>query len=277
MKGTIYRGLLLYAVMKDEMDQLRKAMQRAGKSVLQSITNDLNTKCKANGDLVTRIDFEVNRILKECLMKNFPEDGWLSEETLDSRDRLKKKRVWIVDPIDGTKELVGGIPEFAISVALVQDQRPVMAAVYNPITDELFTASRGEGIWLNGEPSRSGRLVGERLVILASRSEFKNGKFKPFERYAEVRPVGSIAYKLALVATGKADATFSLGPKNEWDIAAGVLLVEESGGRTADREGISFLFNRANTLVNGIVAARADAYAKVETLIKGRGRGQIFC
>ena len=79
--------------------------------------------------------------------------------------------------------------------------------------------------------------------------------------------MGSIAYKLALVATGKADATFSLEPKNEWDIAAGVLLVEESGGRTADREGISFLFNRANTLVNGIVAARADAYAKVETLI----------
>ena len=109
------------------------------------------------------------------------------------------------------------------------------------------TAVRGEGAWLNSKPIRSNHLLGERPVMLASRSETKRGEFKPFYSCAEVRPVGSIAYKLALIAAGRGDATFSLGPKNEWDVAAGCFWVDEGGGRASDKEGEFVLFNRANT------------------------------
>jgi myo-inositol-1(or 4)-monophosphatase len=261
--------------MQREMNQLCDAVRKAGGNVLQHMAEDLDLKQKANGDFVTRVDVEVNGILKDFLRKHFPEDGWLSEETQDNPARLAKKRVWIVDPIDGTKELISGIPEFAISVALVEEGLPVLAAVYNPARDEMFSAARGCGVWINGvkigrSPERpvesSGLSRPERLTILASRSELRDGKFKPFEALAEIRAVGSIAYKLALVAGGKADATFSLDPRNEWDIAAGVLLVQEAGGIVTDRTGSAFVFNRPNTLVNGIVAASADAYARVKAL-----------
>lgn len=177
-----------------------------------------------------------------------------------------------MDPIDGTEEFVKGLPEFAVSVALVQNGLPVMAVIYNPATDELFYAARGQGAYLNGKainitcPSR------EKLTILASRSQFRKGKFKAFEPFAEIRPVGSIAYKLALVSAGKANATFSLEPKNEWDIAAGVLLVEESGGTVTDKEGLPFTFNRAQPLVDGIIAASSGAYSQVKLLIVEHAR-----
>ena len=107
----------------------------------------------------------------------------------------------------------------------------------------------------------------EKPLLLASRSEVKRGEFEPFEPFAQIRPCGSIAYKLALVATGIADATFSLGPKNEWDIAAGVLLVNESGGNAANRNGTPFIFNQRTTLVDGIVATTRDALEPVKILI----------
>ena len=251
-----------------EMELLRQAVHRAGTKVTQSLAGDLNTKQKANGDFVTWIDFEVNRILKESIKEDFPDDGWLSEETQDSSERFSKRRVWIVDPIDGTRELIKGIPEFAISAALVQDGIPVVGIIFNPLKDEFFSAVRGEGVYLNEQRVDGTRARTSRLSILASRSEFRAGKFKPFEPHANIQPVGSIAYKLALVAAGKADATVSLDPKNEWDIAAGVLLVEESGGKVTDKQGAPFVFNQRNTLVSGVVAACVGTYEAVEILIR---------
>ena len=249
------------------MDCLQRALRLAGAQVVQSVSGDLNTKQKANGDFVTWLDLEVNQILTKSILEAFPGDGWLSEETQDSSARFAKRRVWIVDPIDGTKELVSGIPEFAISVAFVEDGLPVLGAVFNPLTDEFFSSVRGEGAYLNGQRVSGTSATTDRLTILASRSEFRAGKFKPFEPHANIRPVGSIAYKLALVAAGKADATISLDPKNEWDIAAGVLLVLESGGRVTDKEGAALVFNQRNTLVSGVVAASAGAWKVVDRLI----------
>lgn len=251
---------------------LVKAIQKAGHAVMRVLEEGFETTQKSNRDPVTTADLEANRILKEALTRAFPDYGWLSEETRDDSDRLKKRWVWIVDPIDGTKEFVSGIPEFAISVALVQDGLPILAAVFNPATDELFTAAHGAGAWLNGERIRAKRQIGKRLVILASRTEFDHGHFQPFEALVEVRPVGSVAYKLALTAAGRADGTFSLESKNEWDISAGVLLVKESGGKITDNQGKSFLFNRANPLVSGVLAASADAYNQVQALLQNTPR-----
>ena len=251
-----------------EMNQLCDVMRRAGKIVLQIRKDGFRTEHKYNEDPLTTADLEANRILKEYLTEKFPDYGWLSEETCDRPERLAKRHVWIVDPIDGTKELVNGIPEFAISVALVQDDHPVVAAVHNPATGELFAAVRGQGFRPNGEINPGRYRTGNRPVILASRTEVAKGRFKSFDGHAEIQAVGSIAYKLALLAAGRADATVSLEPKNEWDIAAGVLLVEESGGTVTDIDGMPFIFNRPNTLVNGVVAARAGAYNRIQTLIK---------
>lgn len=250
-----------------------RAIRAAGMTLVKAAESGFTTEHKENYDPVTSADLEVNHILKELLLTSFPDDGWLSEETRDSPERLSQQRVWVVDPIDGTKEFVAGIRQFAISVALVEDGVPVVGAVYNPLAGELFTAVRGEGTLLNGRPIRAERPERNRLMVLASRSEVKRGEFKPFEASAEIQPVGSIAYKLALVADGRADATWSLGPKNEWDIAAGVLLVQEAGGLVSDRTGRPFRFNQANTLVNGILATTAAAREEVFRLIQSAPAG----
>ncbi len=250
-----------------DLEVLKDYVQQAGQAIFQMAEKGFDTAYKENRDPVTTADLEADRILKKGLLKYFSQAGWLSEETRDEPMRLGKKQVWIVDPIDGTKEFVSGIPEYSVSVALVENGFPVLATVYNPATEELFSAAKDKGAWLNGEPINARHPMGVRPVLLASRSEIKRDEFKPFEPFAEIRPCGSIAYKLALVAGGFVDATFSLGPKNEWDIAAGVLLVAEAGGEVSDITGKSFLFNQRSTLVDGIVGATKSAIDPVRTLI----------
>jgi myo-inositol-1(or 4)-monophosphatase len=252
----------------ESLEVLKKYVRQAGQAIFEMASDGLETAYKSNDDPVTTADLKANNILRHGLMKDFPETGWLSEETRDDHSRLQKQFVWVVDPIDGTKEFVSGIPEYAVSVALVDRGQPIISAVYNPARDELFTAACGKGAWLNEKVISANRTLTKKPVLLASRSEIKRGEFEPFEPLAHIRPCGSIAYKLALVAAGLADATFSLGPKNEWDIAAGVLLVSESGGKITDKNGSPFTFNRPSTLVDGIVAGTKDAFGTVRSLIE---------
>lgn len=166
------------------------------------------------------------------------------------------------------KEFVQGIPDYSISVALVEDGAPVIGIVYNPSTDEFFLAAKGDGTKLNGQPVHVLNNTADKCEVLASRSEIKRGEFDFAYPYFSVQPVGSVAYKLALVAAGKADATFSLTPKNEWDIAAGVLLVTEAGGTVVDKDGRPLRFNRSNTLLPGIIGSSAVSFKQVEDRIR---------
>jgi myo-inositol-1(or 4)-monophosphatase len=250
------------------LEVLNKYVHQAGRAIFQMAAEGFETAYKANKDPVTTADLKADNILREGLLKDFPDTGWLSEETRDDHSRLDKKMVWVVDPIDGTKEFVGGIPEYAVSVALVEHGQPILATVYNPASEELFSAASGQGAWLNGKTINAEHKLTSKPMLLASRSEIKRGEFKPFESSARIKPCGSIAYKLALLAAGIADATFSLGPKNEWDIAAGVLLVSESGGIVTNRSGAPFTFNQRSTLVDGIIATTKDALEPVRRLIE---------
>jgi len=169
---------------------------------------------------------------------------------------------------DGTKEFVLGIPEYSISIALVKNEHPILGLILNPLRKELYTAKKGEGAKLNGEPIQVKKTLADKPIIVASRSEINRGEFEPFEEKAEIIPTGSIAYKLALVACGKADGTFSLGNKHEWDIAAGCLILEEAGGKVSDKHGESFIFNQKDTLVDSIVGTSGIASLKIFEMIQ---------
>jgi myo-inositol-1(or 4)-monophosphatase len=227
----------------------------AGRAIMQYYRSSFDVADKKPDNPVTDADYAADHLLKEFLMRRLPDTGWLSEETVDDGDRLGRRSVWVVDPLDGTKEFVMGLPEFAISVALVEDGQPVLGVIVNPPTGEVFAVQKNCGAFYNGVrvvASRRNQLQGARVD--ASRSERNRGEFAPFEEQVELRTVGSIAYKLARVASGQADATWSRGPKNEWDICAGVLMVHEAGGKCTNLDDGDFLFNRPSTLVNGIIA-----------------------
>ncbi len=258
--GRSFPEEVLSLKLDEELKVLMDVILAAGDAVREIAEGGFETVHKPDQSPVTSADLKADEILRESLLRAFPGDGWLSEETHDDRKRLAKRRVWIVDPIDGTQEFVAGIPEFAISVALAEEGTPILAAVLNPMSGELFVGVQGEGVERNGVSVRAEHHLDERPVILASRSETRRGEFKCFEAFAQIRVVGSIAYKLALIAAGEADATFSRGPKNEWDIAAGALLVEEAGGRVRDGSGDSIRLNQRETRVDGIVAATSEAY-----------------
>lgn len=252
--------------MQAELTVLLRALTAAGEAALAVRERGFTVKEKANADVLTEADLAADHTLKTALLGAFPGDGWLSEETEDSASRLTKARVWIVDPIDGTREFIQGIPEYAVSVALVENGVPVLAGVYNPETKECFHAVKGEGAYCNGVRLHCRATIEPPYVLLASRSEFKRGEWAPFASQS-VKVVGSIAYKLALVAAGAADATFSLGPKSEWDIAAGVLLVTEAGGYAGTCEGVPYVFNQANCRVNNIAACTGVFKEKLLALL----------
>lgn len=254
--------------MRDELTLLLDAVREAGKAILLLQENGFTVELKANNELLTQADLKANAILNKHLMVNFPQTGWLSEESADNAARLAFSKVFIVDPIDGTIEYARNIPEYAISVALAENGQVILAAVFNPATDQLFYAAKGQGAWLNDNKITCCATAPESLTFLASRSEDKRGEWDRFKENHHVKIVGSIAYKLALVAAGMADATFSLGPKNEWDIAAGVLLVLEAGGVVTTQHGKEFIFNQKNTLVDGIVATSAVINTRVMNLIR---------
>lgn len=253
--------------MDKQLTILVDAVREAGSAIADMRKHGVNVSVKDNQDVLTQADLLANQILHARLLSAFPDDGWLSEESVDDDARLRCSRIWIVDPIDGTREYIAGVPEYAVSVALVEQGQPLLACVFNPETNELFSAARGHGTHLNGKRVLCRENAVQPFSLLASRSEYKRGEWERFQ-HQHVKVVGSIAYKLALIAGGFADATFSLGPKNEWDIAAGVLLVTEAGGVAADKSGQSFVFNQPQVKVNGIVAASSLALHDVFKLIR---------
>jgi myo-inositol-1(or 4)-monophosphatase len=228
----------------------------AGELIQKIQEEGFDTTSKDDLSPVTRADREADAVLKRQLSELEPGAAWLSEETADSRARLSADLLWIVDPLDGTKEFMKGLPEYSVAIALVADGQPVLGVVHNPVTGDTFSAARGSGAFRNGEPIQ----VREGDKLLASRSETARGEFDPFERAWSVEAVGSIEYKLALVAAGEAAVTFSRGPKHEWDVCAGSLIVREAGGRATELFGEPLRFNQSFPKVKGILAGAPGAY-----------------
>jgi myo-inositol-1(or 4)-monophosphatase len=212
---------------------------------------------KGNAGPVTEADRAADELLKKELL-TLERCGWLSEETVDDSSRLDLERLWVVDPLDGTKEFVKGIPEYTVAVALVESSVPILGVVHNPATGETYWAERGRGAFRGSEPIH----VTEGDGLLASRSEVKRGEFDLFESCWNVNIVGSIEYKLALVAAGMGAVTFSRGPKHEWDVCAGAVIVEEAGGKVTDLFGEALRFNQPFPKTKGILAGAPEAYGR---------------
>ncbi|HEX6307007.1 MAG TPA: 3'(2'),5'-bisphosphate nucleotidase CysQ [Longimicrobiales bacterium] len=244
------------------------AARRAGAVVMGFFGRELAVRHKSPDQPLTEADLAADALLRDLLIGARPGYGWLSEETRDRPDRLARERVWIVDPIDGTRSFVAGRPEFAISIGLVVSGLPVLGVVYNPARAELFRAVRGGGAFLDRDGSADMRLhvsgaSAGRRTMLASRSEIAAGEFDPFRDTWQIAPAGSTAYKLACVAAGRGDAFLSRGPKSEWDICAGVLIVTEAGGRATDLKGAEPRFNRPEPYVHGVLATNGTVHDTV--------------
>ncbi|HYK50670.1 MAG TPA: 3'(2'),5'-bisphosphate nucleotidase CysQ [Terriglobales bacterium] len=238
----------------DILKRIESALDAARQIFSGFTLGAIEAEYKAGHDPVTEADKAVDAALRQELLRDG--EGWLSEESVDDRSRLDKKRVWIVDPLDGTREFIAGIPEFCVSVAMVQDGIPVAGGVCNPATKEVFLGSLESGVTYNGKPVHaSQRKSLKGALVLASRSETKRGEWKRFEKgLLEVRPIGSVAYKLALVSAGLADATFTLTPKHEWDVAGGAALVSSAGGFVSTLQNSALQCNNKSPLLSGLLA-----------------------
>jgi len=254
-----------------DLNIAKEAAIEAGGLILGYFKADYEIKDKGYHNPVTTADHAADSRLKEILISAKPDYGWLSEETIDSPERLTKERVWVVDPLDGTKEFIEGVPHFAVSIGLVENGTPIVGVLYNPVTGETFTAAQGEGAQLNGEPIQCATKdnVGD-MVILNSRSETRRGLWEPFDgTFGELRAIGSVAYKLGLTAAGKADIFASLRPKNEWDICAGNCIINEAGGKLIDLYGNPRQYNLEKTILKpGLIAGDVGAVDKTFSILK---------
>ena len=232
---------------------------------------------KGDGSPVTAVDRAIDALLHDALGALVPGAGWLSEESADDRSRLERELVWIVDPIDGTKQLVRRIPEIAISIALVRDGSPVAAAVANPIAGE-------RGVWVEGSSPRFEGLTPreapddlDAAEAIVSRSESEEGELVGLGGLVgSTRAVGSVAYKLLRVAS-RADAlTFSVRPKSEWDVCGGIALVLAAGGAFVRLDGRPVVFNQPDPSIpsGGVAGPPALARALADRL-RAAGRAPI--
>jgi len=247
--------------LKQDHIVLCEAVREAGALAMQFYQTDLKSWDKGSNDPVTEADMAVNELLHAKLAAPHTDYGWLSEETEDDLGRLNKDRVWVVDPIDGTRAFMRGKPHFTICAALVDGGRPVCAAVFNPATEEFYDAVAGGGARRNDiaiSVTDRREIAGCRMVAFGPM--FKHPAWPEPWPNMEIIERNSMAYRLALVADGQADAAMALNAKSDWDLAAADLIVCEAGGRITSHQGAPLLYNQPSTRHRSLIAAGPDLY-----------------
>ena len=224
---------------------IRDAAEAAGRLALAERDAGLNIWSKSGGSPVTSADMAVDQLLKDTLLSARPDHGWLSEETADNPDRLSNRRIFVVDPIDGTVAFMKNKPWWCVPIAVIENGRPVAAVIHAPQLNETFEATLGGGARLNGQP-----ITASDTDALEDASMLADAMLMQSPRWAEPWPPmrlekrNAIAYRMALVAAGAFDAAIAISPKWDWDIAAGDLIAHEAGAKVTDHHGHGWTFNR---------------------------------
>src|SRR5437879_896961 len=242
---------------------LKDTVREAGLLGLSLFRTELKSWTKGASSPVSEADIAVNDLIERRLRSATPEYGWLSEESADDEQRLGKRLVWIVDPIDGTRGYLAGREDWCVSAALVEDTSPVLAAVFAPASDEFFFAIRGQGARRNEVPihATSGadlefsRIAGPKPLV--ERLNRSGGEIALHPR------IGSLALRLCRVAHGNLDAAFAGGQSRDWDLAAANLIVQEANGRMTALTGDPISYNRRDVVHGVLVAAGRDRHARI--------------
>lgn len=267
--------------MQDDRQAILGAVEAAGALAMEYFrrqdAGDLKTQQKSDGSLYSDADLAVNELLRRRLRAHAPDYGWLSEEDDDETGRLEKRRVWIVDPIDGSRAFLRGDREFAICVCLIEDGAPILAAIHVPALSESYFARREQGAWCNGVrlPVRAPMPS----VDLSDCSLLTTGRVRRIDFWRELlglkgdaqesRLPGSIAYRLMLVARGDFDAALSMTQKWEWDLAAAHLIASESGVEVTAREGTTLCYNESvDSSCDGVLAAPVGLHGRLAERVR---------
>ncbi len=238
-----------------DLPLLESAVREAGSMALAMLKQGLTVWHKPDGSVLTDGDLVIDEFLKSTLIKARPDYAWLSEESPDDLVRLTGKRIWIVDPIDGTRSYSKGGSSWNIGASLVENGRPLLSCVYHPQLGRFYSAALGQGATLNGE----------KLVLAEQQESLKGLRImgsksltSKCERYGTITVAAGdmpLLARFAMLASGELDATVSVGPKNDWDLAPGELLVTEAGGIVTDLRGNLFKYNQPSRQQPGLVAA----------------------
>ena len=236
---------------------IRDAALVAGELALAEREAGLKTWSKSGASPVTSADMAVDRVLKDVLLSARPDYGWLSEETADTAERLSKRRIFVVDPIDGTVAYMKRTPWWCVPIAVIEDGQVVAAVIHAPEVDETYVATRGGGARRNGKPIHASdidtledaSILGDARLIEAPYFDEEPWPSMRFEKR------NALAYRMALVAAGAFDAALALTPKWDWDVAAGWLIATEAGARVSDHHGRPWAFNRPDPRQASLVCA----------------------
>ena len=242
---------------------LTDTVREAGALALSMFRTELKNWIKGTSSPVSEADIAVNELIARGLRSATPDYGWLSEESADDQSRVGKRLAWIVDPIDGTRAYLAGREDWCVSVALVEDGQPVIAAVFAPASDEFFFAERRRGARLNGAAIQAtsgtgldfSRIAGPKPLV--ERLNRSGGEISLHPR------IGSLALRLCRVADGKLDAAFAGGQSRDWDLAAANLIVQEANGSMTALSGDTILYNRREVTHGILVAAGRDRHASI--------------
>lgn len=231
--------------MSDDLALIREAALEAGELALKHRRRGLKVEYKSGGSPVTDADLAVDAFLTRRLREARPDYGWLSEETADNADRLGSRRLFVVDPLDGTRAYAKDKPWFTVCIGVVEGEQAVAGVVHAPALDETFEAVRGAGARMNGQaiaPSTASTLDACRM--LGDARLFSHPSWREPWPSMQVESRNSIAYRMCLVADGRFDAAVALNVKFDWDVAAASVIVEEAGAIATDHKGRAFRFNQ---------------------------------
>ena len=256
-------GIASEAVIGRTSALLADTVREAGALALSLFRTELKNWTKGASSPVTEADIAVNDLLEKRLREATPDYGWLSEESADDPARLERRLVWVVDPIDGTRNYLAGKEDWCVSVALVDNGSPLLASVFAPATDEFFFATRGQGASCNGTPLRATSGTGLDFARVAGPKPLVERMKKTLGEITLHPRIGSLALRLCRVADRKLDVAFAGGNSHDWDLAAADLIVHEADANMTALSGDAIRYNLREVTHGVLVAAGRDRHAEI--------------